>query len=31
MITPIFIYFDPNLECVIETDSFDHAQGGVLL
>jgi RNase H-like domain found in reverse transcriptase/Reverse transcriptase (RNA-dependent DNA polymerase)/Integrase zinc binding domain/Integrase core domain/Chromo (CHRromatin Organisation MOdifier) domain/Aspartyl protease len=27
---PILAHFNPDLECVLETDSSDHAQGGVL-
>jgi transposase InsO family protein len=27
---PILAHFDPDLECVLEADSSDHAQGGVL-
>jgi transposase InsO family protein len=27
---PILAHFDPDLECVVETDSSDHAQGGIL-
>ncbi len=28
---PILAYFDSNLKYVVETDSSDYAQGGVLL
>ncbi len=31
MITPILAYFDPNLKYIVETDSSDHTQEGVLL
>ena len=29
-IAPILAHFNPDLECILETDSSDHAQGGVL-
>jgi hypothetical protein len=28
---PILAYFDPDLKCVVKTDSSNHALGGVLL
>ena len=31
MIVPILTHFNPNLECILKADSFDHAQRGVLL
>ena len=30
MIVLIFIYFDSDFECVLEADSFNHAQKDVL-
>src|SRR2546429_9160535 len=30
-IAVILTHFDPDLECVMESDLYDHSQGGILL